>query len=145
MPRPPGAAVLHFHFTCDVLLMLSFTCVVLLVPSLGRIAVGLAPSPRAGGFVGVFVVPSISTTENITGDGEHVYYLAHRFSLRGHAVLSLPPGRCRVRLRAVYGVTSTGMFTAPVKARGVVSPIFGFRRCRYYAVGAASGSGWHGR
>jgi len=61
------------YFNCEVLVVLSFTCVVLLVLSWGRVTDGLAPSPRRAVSVSVFVVPSLSTRENITGDAEHVY------------------------------------------------------------------------
>jgi len=61
------------YFNYEVLVVLSFTCVVLLVLSWGRVTDGLAPSPRRAVSVSVFVVPSLSTRENITGDAEHVY------------------------------------------------------------------------
>ena len=38
------------YFNYEVLVVLSFTCVVLLVLSWGRVTDGLAPSPRSGGF-----------------------------------------------------------------------------------------------
>jgi hypothetical protein len=71
----PGTAVLNFQFNYVVplvLLVLSFRCVVLLVLSAPCNLLALLLR-LVGRNVCVFVVPSLSTRETITGDGEHVY------------------------------------------------------------------------